>query len=80
MLAHRLRLGCQFYAPAALYPSKEFLVLISVRCRVIFKVMMWLEELGKLKKSILIETQIRNLSVCNIAPQPSTLRSMITYS
>jgi hypothetical protein len=40
------------YAPAALYPSGRFLVLISVRCRVDLKAIVGLEGLGEMKNQI----------------------------
>jgi hypothetical protein len=44
------RLGCQPYAPAALYTQKYLLVFISVSGGVNPTVMVWLEGFGKVKK------------------------------
>jgi hypothetical protein len=70
-LAHRLWLGCQPYNPADLYTQKYLLVLISVGGH---RGVVSLEGLGKLKQFIyLIGTRTRDIPLCIIAPQPSTL-------
>jgi hypothetical protein len=50
--AHRWRLICQPYAPAAIYSPGRFLVLISVRTWVELRAIVRLEGLGQLKKKI----------------------------
>jgi hypothetical protein len=70
--AHRWRLGCQPYASAALYPPER--LVISVGSSVNPRVIVRLKGLGKLKTSVTaIGTQTRDLPVCSIAPQSSTL-------
>jgi hypothetical protein len=71
--AHKRRLGHQPYAPAALYPQKD-LVLISVRRQVNPRGAVQLEGLGKLKiLNYLIGTRTCDLPVCSIVSQPSML-------
>jgi hypothetical protein len=72
--AHRWRWGCQPYAPASHYPPGIFLVLVSVRGWGNLRDKLWLEWLGKLKKSNgLIGNQSRDLPACSTVPQPTTL-------
>jgi hypothetical protein len=62
--AHKWRLGCQIYVPAAFYPQED-LVLFSVRGWV--NSMVRLEGLSKLKKLIdLVGTRIRDFATCSI--------------
>jgi hypothetical protein len=71
---HRWRLSCQPYAPAALYPQKSVLVLISVRGWVNPRAMVRLEGLGKLKTvNGLIGIRNRDLPACSIALESSIL-------
>jgi hypothetical protein len=57
-------LGCELYAPAALYPQKTLLVLIFVRGCLNFRAMVLLEGLGKLKKK----------TVTSLGLEPATFR------
>jgi hypothetical protein len=54
-------------------PPGRFMVLICVRGSVDPRAIVRLEELGKLKKFHLIGTRTRDLPVCSIVPQPTTL-------
>jgi hypothetical protein len=54
-------------------PPGKFLVLISVRCCVDPRAMVWLEGLGKLKISTSSRTWTSNLLACSIVPQPTML-------
>jgi hypothetical protein len=73
-LVHRWLLGCQLYPPAALQPQKYLLVLITVRGSVNPRAMVRLEELGKLKNcKDLVWIRTRELPVCSVEPQPTTL-------
>jgi hypothetical protein len=78
-LVNRLtwRLGCQPYAPAALYPQKALLVLVSVSGWVDLRTTARLDGLVELRKksSYLIGTRTHDLQTCSTAPQPSTLPS-----
>jgi hypothetical protein len=74
-LADRLRRGCQPYVPAVLYLPGRFLVLISIRGSVKPGAIVRLNGLGELKKfNDLNGIQIRDIPVCSIAPQSTTLR------
>jgi hypothetical protein len=54
-------------------PPGRLLVLISIRGWVNLRAIVWLEGLGKLKKSTSSGTQTNKLPACSIAPQPITL-------
>jgi hypothetical protein len=51
--AHRWRLSCQSYAPAALYTQEDILVFIYVKKLSKPQGLVRLEELGKLKNSVI---------------------------
>jgi hypothetical protein len=54
-------------------PPGRFLVLISVRGWVDPRAIVWLEGLGKLKKSTSSGTRTVDFPACSIVPQPTTL-------
>jgi hypothetical protein len=54
--------------------SGRFLVLISLTDGVDPRAIVQLEELGKLKKIHLIETQTHDFSACSTVPQPTTTK------
>jgi hypothetical protein len=62
------------YAPAALYPQKAHMVLISIKSCVNRGAIVRLEGSSKLIKfNDLIGTRTNDLPASSIAPQPSTL-------
>jgi hypothetical protein len=78
---HTWRIGRHSYAPAALCPQKYLLVLISVRFWVNYGAMVRLERLGKLKITQWPHrVWIPQLPASSIAPQPSTLSCVPTFT
>jgi hypothetical protein len=61
--------GLSASRPGRPLPPGKFLVLISVRCWVDPKAIVWLERLGKLKIIHLIGIQSRDLPACSIVPE-----------
>jgi hypothetical protein len=75
--AYRWQWGCQPYAPALLYSTDAFVVLISVTGWVKCSDIVQLEGVGKLKKkknNDHIGTRTRELPVRSIEPRPSVRR------
>jgi hypothetical protein len=67
--AHCWQWGCQPCAPAALYPPRRFLELISVRGWVDCRAIVRLELLSKLKNANdLIGNRTHDLSTCSLVP------------